>query len=93
MNMAILIATFAVALFNASADDISRYFAYFYALVSVGVLVSPSPVRRASSITHGLGRSVIGLRIHLVSAPNHHDKAKGSRSLRYAISRSYALIR
>ncbi|VDB92286.1 unnamed protein product [Peniophora sp. CBMAI 1063] len=39
MNMAILIATFAVALFNASADDVSRYFAYFYALVSVGVLV------------------------------------------------------
>ena len=52
MNMAILIATFAVALFNASADNTSLYFAYFYALVSIGVLVSLAPFRRPS-ITHG----------------------------------------
>jgi hypothetical protein len=38
--MAILVGTLAVALFNASKDDVARYFAYFYAVISVGVLVS-----------------------------------------------------
>jgi len=39
LNMAILISTLAVALFNASKDDVTRYFAYFYALVSIGILI------------------------------------------------------
>ena len=40
LNMAVLIGTLALALFNASKDDISRYFAYAYAVISVGILVS-----------------------------------------------------
>ncbi|KAI0034193.1 hypothetical protein K488DRAFT_77356 [Vararia minispora EC-137] len=39
LSMSILIGTLAVALFNASRDDVARYFAYFYALVSVGILI------------------------------------------------------
>ena len=39
LNISILLATLAIGLFNASNDDIARDFAYFYALVSVGVLV------------------------------------------------------
>ncbi|KAI0733603.1 hypothetical protein C8Q72DRAFT_600546 [Fomitopsis betulina] len=39
LNMAVLIGTLALALFNASKDDISRYFAYAYAVISVGILV------------------------------------------------------
>jgi len=32
--------TFALALFNASKDNVARNFAYFYAVVSVGIIVS-----------------------------------------------------
>ncbi|KAA1467743.1 hypothetical protein DENSPDRAFT_260873 [Dentipellis sp. KUC8613] len=39
LNMAILIGTLSVALFNASKDDIARNFAYVYAAISVGILV------------------------------------------------------
>ncbi|KAF8134967.1 hypothetical protein EV363DRAFT_1322157 [Boletus edulis] len=39
LNAAILIGTFAVALFNASRDPIARAFAYVYAALSVGVLI------------------------------------------------------
>ncbi|KAK7033291.1 vacuole non-autophagic-related protein, partial [Favolaschia claudopus] len=39
LNIAVLIGTLALALFNASKDQIARNFAYFYALVSVGVMV------------------------------------------------------
>jgi hypothetical protein len=50
LNNAIIIATMAVALFNASKDQVARNFAYFYALVSVGVLVRFSSfLRRALS--------------------------------------------
>jgi len=37
--MSVLIGTLAVALFNASKDPIARNFAYFYAVLSVGILV------------------------------------------------------
>ncbi|KAF8643247.1 hypothetical protein AX16_009135 [Volvariella volvacea WC 439] len=39
MNNAILIGTLALALFNASKDDIAKYFAYFYAAVSIGITI------------------------------------------------------
>jgi len=39
LNMSILIGTLAVALFNASKDDIARNFAYIYAGISIGILV------------------------------------------------------
>lgn len=42
LNAAILIGTFAVALFNASHDPVARAFAYVYAALSVGVLVRSS---------------------------------------------------
>ena len=40
LNMSVLIGTLAVALFNASKDPIARNFAYLYAVISVGILVS-----------------------------------------------------
>ncbi|KAJ6532004.1 hypothetical protein B0H19DRAFT_1189549 [Mycena capillaripes] len=39
LNIAVLIGTLALALFNASKDQIARNFAYLYALISVGVMV------------------------------------------------------
>lgn len=39
LNLSILIGALALALFNASKDDIARNFAYAYALISAGVLV------------------------------------------------------
>ncbi|KAF5359384.1 hypothetical protein D9756_003626 [Leucocoprinus leucothites] len=39
LNIAVLLATLSLALFNASKDDIATYFAYTYALVSICVLV------------------------------------------------------
>ena len=41
LSNAILLASLSVALFNASKDDIAKRFAYIYALISIGVLVSP----------------------------------------------------
>jgi hypothetical protein len=41
--MSVLIATLAVALFNASKDTIARGFAYLYAVISVGILVRVLP--------------------------------------------------
>jgi hypothetical protein len=51
LDAAILIGTLALALFNAAKDDITRYFAYAYALISVGVLVSPSASLYSRSLT------------------------------------------
>ncbi|TCD60898.1 hypothetical protein EIP91_009308 [Steccherinum ochraceum] len=39
LNIGILIATLALALFNASKDQIARDFAYAYAAISIGVLI------------------------------------------------------
>ncbi|KAI0264358.1 hypothetical protein BC834DRAFT_882628 [Gloeopeniophorella convolvens] len=39
LNMSVMIGTLAVALFNASKDQIARNFAYLYAVISVGILV------------------------------------------------------
>jgi hypothetical protein len=44
LNIALLLATLALTLFNASQDEISRKFAYTYALISIGVLVRCSPI-------------------------------------------------
>jgi len=40
LNIGVLIGAFALALFNASKDDVAKNFAYFYAAVSVGIIVS-----------------------------------------------------
>jgi len=39
LSNAVILASFSVALFNASKDEIAKRFAYVYALISVGVLV------------------------------------------------------
>ncbi|KAJ3518709.1 hypothetical protein NM688_g9400 [Phlebia brevispora] len=39
LNIAVLIGTLSLALFNASKDQVARNFAYAYAIISVGVLV------------------------------------------------------
>ncbi|KAJ7031372.1 hypothetical protein C8F04DRAFT_1041612 [Mycena alexandri] len=39
LNISVLIGTLALALFNASKDQIARNFAYVYALISVGVMI------------------------------------------------------
>jgi hypothetical protein len=39
LNVAILLGTFSLALFNASRDQVARNFAYAYAVISVGILV------------------------------------------------------
>ena len=40
LNIGVLIGALALALFNASKDDVAKNFAYFYAVVSVGIVVS-----------------------------------------------------
>lgn len=40
LNIAVLIGTLSLALFNASKDEVARNFAYAYAIISVIVLVS-----------------------------------------------------
>lgn len=67
LNAAILIATFAVALFNASRDPVARAFAYVYAALSVCILVRLHPFR--ASISHNFS----GLRLLPLSVPHHHD--------------------
>ncbi|KAL1753057.1 hypothetical protein FB107DRAFT_218643 [Schizophyllum commune] len=39
LNMAVLLGTLSLALFNASKDKTARIFAYVYALISIGVLI------------------------------------------------------
>ncbi|KAJ3762642.1 hypothetical protein EV360DRAFT_35266 [Lentinula raphanica] len=39
LNLAVLLATLALALFNASRDAVARKFAYTYAVISIGVLM------------------------------------------------------
>ncbi|KAJ4477386.1 hypothetical protein J3R30DRAFT_3290953 [Lentinula aciculospora] len=39
LNLAVLLGTLALALFNASKDTVARKFAYTYAVISVGVLI------------------------------------------------------
>jgi hypothetical protein len=46
LNIAVLLATLSLALFNASKDQIAQNFAYTYALISVGVLVRKNAVTR-----------------------------------------------
>ncbi len=48
LNIAVLIGTLSLALFNASKDQIARNFAYIYAAISVGVLVRDSSTSRPS---------------------------------------------
>jgi hypothetical protein len=39
LDVSILIGTLAIALFNTAKDAVTRYFAYTYAIISVGVMV------------------------------------------------------
>ena len=75
--MSILIGTLAVALFNASKDDIARNFAYLYAGISIGILVRiltlmPLPRKK---VFHLFVQSpcLAGLCLRPVPAPYHHD--------------------
>ncbi|KAG9315237.1 hypothetical protein JVU11DRAFT_4371 [Chiua virens] len=65
LNAAILIGTFAVALFNASNDPIARAFAYVYAALSIGVLI--------------YGYSLYQSRITMIRKrdPGHYDAIAG----------------
>ncbi|KAH8100939.1 hypothetical protein BXZ70DRAFT_138740 [Cristinia sonorae] len=65
LNIAVLIATLSLALFNASKDKIARDFAYAYAAISVGVLV--------------YGYAVYQRRITMIRkrAPGHFDQILG----------------
>lgn len=46
LNVAILVGTLSLALFNASKDEVARNMAYAYAVISVGTLVSASRLYR-----------------------------------------------
>ena len=46
LNVAILVGTLSLALFNASKDEVARNMAYAYAVISVGTLVSASCLYR-----------------------------------------------
>lgn len=56
LNLGMLIGTVAVALFNASKDNIARYMAYAYAFISVAVLVRfiISGTRRFANPSHNV---------------------------------------
>ena len=53
MQTAVLIGTLALALFNASKDQIARNFAYAYSALSVAVLVCALPPLLRSNLTRG----------------------------------------
>ena len=77
LNVGVLIGTLALALFNSSKDEVARNFAYFYAVVSVGILVSRSVCLSCYVGPTGL----LGLWLDRVPAPHQHDSQAGSWSL------------
>jgi hypothetical protein len=42
LNIAVLVGTLSLALFNSAKDDITRYFSYAYAVISIGIIVRVS---------------------------------------------------
>lgn len=80
LNLSILIGALALALFNASKDDIARNFAYAYALISAGVLVSNVRLTRDR-----FRSSHAGLRLSVVSAPDYNDSEKRSGAFRLVL--------
>ena len=74
----------AITLFNASRDPIATKFAYIYAAISIGILVS-SPL--TSHVRAGLTiQPPSGLRISPLSTQDNYDSTKASRKLWYASS-------
>jgi hypothetical protein len=73
LNISILICTLAVALFNASKDDIARNFAYLYAGISIGILVRILLPGKKFFIFLFNPPCLAGLRLRPVPAPHHHD--------------------
>lgn len=70
LNTGVLIGALALALFNASKDDVARNFAYFYALMSVIVIVSNLQVinvwELTTSIPQVYGYAVYQRRITMI---------------------------
>ena len=66
LNIAVLIGTLSLALFNASKDQIARNFAYVYAVISVVVLVS-SKLLCSLRYAHTIGRFMDMLYINVES--------------------------
>jgi len=57
----VLLGTLALALFNASKDEVARNFAYAYALISIGVLVSfGHAFLTALGLTHSRSSQIYG---------------------------------
>jgi hypothetical protein len=79
LNTAVLLGTLALALFNASKDTVARNFAYVYALISIGVLVSPIDYWSTRIQLPYLS----DLRLQPVSTTNNHDPATRSWPFRY----------
>ena len=52
LNISLLLGTMAITLFNASRDPIATRFAYTYAAISIGILVSTRLHPPRSSRTH-----------------------------------------
>ncbi|KAI9570554.1 hypothetical protein HD554DRAFT_2082926 [Boletus coccyginus] len=81
LNAAILIGTFAVALFNASHDPVARAFAYVYAALSVGVLVRSSvpPIHIYLTTFEIYGFYLYQSRITMIRKrdPGHYDAIIG----------------
>lgn len=78
LNNAVLIATLALALFNASRDRIATNFAYAYALISLGVLVRPPP-----SCFCPYQPIITGVRLRPIPTSHHPHPHARSKALRY----------
>lgn len=79
LNIAMLIGTLAIALFNAAKDDIARYMAYAYAVISVGIIVRSLlfTMIQSSELTCTI---MLDLRLCCLSTPYHHDPSTRPRT-------------
>lgn len=73
MNVAVLMGTLSLALFNASKDEVARNFAYIYALISVGILVSSCLICNTTSRICFLIDVALALRLCCISKAHYHD--------------------
>lgn len=79
LHNAVVLASFSVALFNASKDDTAKRFAYVYALISVGVLVK----KRFSFAVSALLIWITDIWICAIPIPYNDDSPQRSRALWY----------
>jgi len=71
LNLSVLLGTLSMALFNASGDNVARYFAYTYAIISIGVLVR---IKALGIIYDNLqGHVMTDLWLLALPASYHHD--------------------